>query len=68
MKQVSFLAALVLFLNFGLVSCSSKKAEQAQEASQVTIEETGTGVDAYANTSQSSSQESAETTNAQAAE
>jgi HAMP domain-containing protein len=66
MKQVLFLAALAFFLNFGLVSCSSKKAEQAQEVSQGTIEETG--VEAYANTSQSSSQESAETANTQAAE
>ncbi|MDR1243955.1 MAG: hypothetical protein LBJ79_02050 [Endomicrobium sp.] len=66
MKQVSFLAVVALFLNFGLVSCSSKKAEQAQEASQGTIEESV--VEADANTSQYSSEASTETANAQAAE
>jgi hypothetical protein len=62
MKQVLFLVALALFLNFSLVSCSSKKVEQ----SQGTIEESVFETDA--NTSESSSEASAETTNAQAAE
>ncbi|MDR0617967.1 MAG: hypothetical protein LBG23_04345 [Endomicrobium sp.] len=65
MKKVSFLAALAFFLTFGLVSCSGKKTEQVQEESQVTVEESGVEVDT--NTSQSSSEVSAETANTQAA-
>ncbi|MDR3124612.1 MAG: hypothetical protein LBU10_01865 [Endomicrobium sp.] len=66
MKQVSFLAALVFFLSFGLVSCSDKKAEQAQEASEGAVGESVVELDT--NTFQSSSEASAETANAQDAE
>lgn len=65
MKKVSFLAAWALFLSFGLVSCSSKEGEQAQEPAQEEVEEQGVEVDT--NSSQAS-ETATETSNAQAAE
>jgi hypothetical protein len=39
MKKFSLLAALTLFLSFGLVSCSSKKSEHTQEPVEAVEEE-----------------------------
>lgn len=46
MKKVSFLAALSLFLSFGLLSCSSNKEKQSQEQTQEIVEEHVVEIDA----------------------
>ncbi|MDR1522539.1 MAG: hypothetical protein LBS29_01040 [Endomicrobium sp.] len=65
MRKISFLAALSLFLSFGLVSCSSNKGEQAQEPSQEAVEEQV--VEVETSTSQAAGT-ATETSNVQSAE
>jgi hypothetical protein len=62
MKKISFLTTLALFLSFGLVSCSSKKSESAQEPTE-TVEEDFVEVETSTSTA---SEPQTETTNATA--